>query len=301
MDFKIFIYHHLYRTEAIKAISTILQCCFDKNIQVFCLKDQYDILINHVDNRTLSNYLNIHAESTTEYNAIISIGGDGTLLRASKIAYKFNTPLIGINAGRLGFLAEGDLENIDFLISLIYSKQYHISEVYPIGAYYNNRRLGWGINEVTIEKAHKVSVIEVSVEVNGIKLFDMYCDGLICATQIGSTGYAFSAGGPIVWPSLECLIIIPINPHTINNRPCILPNSKDVIIKLPKQRYNAFLCFDGFQYIDLEKEAKIYIRKENKPLQIIRSKEFNFAHRLVNKLRQDPYGWSAYYEKNNKN
>jgi len=157
---------------------------------------------------------------------VIVLGGDGTLLRAAELARPAGTPLIGVNLGHVGFLAEAEPEGLSRTVDHLLAGEYRVEErmTLDVTARENGTELAstWALNEVTVEKAARERMVEVVIEVDGRPLSRWGCDGVVCATPTGSTAYAFSAGGPVVWPEVEALLMVPIAAHALFARPVVV-------------------------------------------------------------------------------
>jgi NAD+ kinase len=167
---------------------------------------------------------------------VIVLGGDGTLLRAAEIARPARTPLIGVNLGHIGFLAEAEPDGLGETVDRLVAGDYRVEERMTIDvlARDNGRELAstWALNEATVEKAARERMIEVVIEVDGRPLSRWGCDGVVCATPTGSTAYAFSAGGPVVWPEVEALLMVPISAHALFARPMVVSPRSVLAVEL---------------------------------------------------------------------
>nr|MDQ6935961.1 NAD kinase [Actinomycetota bacterium] len=167
--------------------------------------------------------------AAAECELAVVLGGDGTTLRAAELTHEAGTPLLGVNLGHVGFLAEAESEDIKSVIEAIVARRYTSEERLTIDvAVYRDNKLvqtTWALNEATVEKAARQRMLEVVVEVDGRPLSRWGCDGVVCATPTGSTAYNFSAGGPIVWPDVETLLLVPISAHALFARPLVVSPS----------------------------------------------------------------------------
>jgi NAD+ kinase len=167
---------------------------------------------------------------------VIVLGGDGTLLRAAEFARPAGTPLIGVNLGHVGFLAEAEPEGLSRAVDHLLAGEYRVEErmTLDVTARDNGAEIAstWALNEVTVEKAARERLVEVVVEVDGRPLSRWGCDGVVCATPTGSTAYAFSAGGPVVWPEVEALLMVPIAAHALFARPLMVSPRSVLAVEL---------------------------------------------------------------------
>jgi NAD+ kinase len=170
---------------------------------------------------------------------VIVLGGDGTLLRAAEFARPAGTPLIGVNLGHVGFLAEAEPEGLSRTVDHLVAGEYRVEErmTLDVTARDNGAEIAstWALNEVTVEKAARERMIEVVIEVDGRPLSRWGCDGVVCATPTGSTAYAFSAGGPVVWPEVEALLMVPIAAHALFARPLVVSPRSVLAVELPHE------------------------------------------------------------------
>ncbi|HSE10986.1 MAG TPA: NAD kinase, partial [Nocardioidaceae bacterium] len=166
----------------------------------------------------------------------VVIGGDGTILRAAELTRETGTPLLGVNLGHVGFLAEAEHDDVEFTIDAIVNRRYTSEERLTVDvAVYRDRELvahTWALNEASVEKAARERMLEVVVEVDGRPLSRWGCDGVVCATPTGSTAYNFSAGGPIVWPGVEALLIVPISAHALFARPMVVAPTSVIAVEV---------------------------------------------------------------------
>ena len=167
---------------------------------------------------------------------VIVLGGDGSLLRAAELARPSGTPLIGVNLGHVGFLAEAEPDGLTETVDALIANDYRVEERMTLevvvscdGAEFAR---GWALNEVSVEKAARERVIELIVEVDGRPLSRWGCDGVVCATPTGSTAYAFSAGGPVVWPEVEALLMVPLAAHALFARPIVVSPRSVIAVEL---------------------------------------------------------------------
>jgi NAD+ kinase len=226
----------------------------------------------------------------------IVIGGDGTILRAAEITHDRGTPLLGVNLGHVGFLAESEPEDVESTITAIVEGRYTSEERLTIDvAVYTDGELvtkTWALNEASVEKAARQRMLEVVVEVDGRPLSRFGCDGVVCATPTGSTAYNFSAGGPVVWPGVEALLMVPISAHALFARPLVVaPSSTLAVEVLARTEGAGVLWCDGRRTVDLSPGARIEVRRGERPVRFVRLHEAPFTDRLVAKFGLPVQGW----------
>jgi NAD+ kinase len=231
---------------------------------------------------------------------VIVLGGDGTLLRAAELSRPAKVPLIGVNLGHVGFLAEAEPEGLADLVTKVVARMYTVEERMTIDATVggNGSALvsSWALNEATVEKAARERMIEVITEVDGRPLSRWGCDGVVCSTPTGSTAYAFSAGGPVVWPDVEALLMVPISAHALFAPPMVVsPQSVLAMELIPGDGTSgAVLWCDGRRKVDLPPGARVEIRRGALPVLLARLHgpgPAGFTDRLVAKFGLPVAGW----------
>lgn len=233
---------------------------------------------------------------SAECELAVVIGGDGTILRAAELTHGTSTPLLGVNLGHVGFLAEAESEDVEKMIALIVERKYSSEERLTLDvSVYRDKELvetTWALNEAAVEKAARQRMLEVIVEVDGRPLSRFGCDGVVCATPTGSTAYNFSAGGPIVWPGVEALLMVPISAHALFARPMVVaPSSVLAVEVLAQTQVAGVLCCDGRRTVDLPPGARIEVRRGSSPVRLVRLHEAPFTDRLVAKFGLPVEGW----------
>ena len=225
---------------------------------------------------------------------VLVLGGDGTLLRAAEYARPYGVPLLGVNLGHVGFLAEIEPDNLDSTVSHVEARTYTVEERLTVDV--TVRRDGevvhtdWALNEATVEKASRARMVEVVAEVDGRPLSRYGCDGLVLATPTGSTAYAFSAGGPVVTPDVKALLLVPISAHALFARPIVVgPSSVIAVEVLPGG--GAVLFCDGRRTYDLAPGARVEVREGAHPVRLARIHPAPFTERLVGKFKLPIEGW----------
>lgn len=242
------------------------------------------------------------AAASADCELVVVIGGDGTILRAAEIARPTGTPLLGINLGHVGFLAEAEYDDLESTIEAILARRYTIEDrltldvtVHRDGEVVDRT---WALNEASVEKAARQRMIEVVVEVDGRPLSRWGCDGVVCATPTGSTAYNFSAGGPVVWPGVEALLMVPISAHALFARPLVVaPTSVLAVEVLARTEVSGVLWADGRRTVDLPPGARIEVRRGATPVRLVRLHEAPFTDRLVAKFGLPVDGWRGASER----
>lgn len=236
---------------------------------------------------------------------VVVIGGDGTILRAAELTRESGTPLLGINLGHVGFLAEAESEDLEATIEAIVERRYTAEDRLTIDVQvYQGKELvssTWALNEASVEKAARQRMLEVVVEIDGRPLSRWGCDGVVCATPTGSTAYNFSAGGPVVWPGVEALLMVPISAHALFARPMVVaPDSVLAVEVLAQTQGAGVLWCDGRRTVELPPGARIEVRRGSKPVRLVRLHQAPFTDRLVAKFDLPVEGWRGASERRRK-
>lgn len=226
----------------------------------------------------------------------VVLGGDGSILRAAEMMRHTDLPLIGVNLGHVGFLAESERTDLDETVDHIVNRTYSVEERMSVDVtvWSNGERLHhtWALNEASVEKGNREKMIEVVMEVDGRPLSTFGCDGIVMATPTGSTAYAFSGGGPIVWPEVEAMLLVPLSAHALFSRPMVTsPDSVLAVEILPATENYGVLWCDGRRSIDLLPGSRIEVRRSRKPVRLARIHPAPFSERLVNKFELPTRGW----------
>jgi NAD+ kinase len=241
----------------------------------------------------------LHAVPTDERAAagvelVLVFGGDGTLLRAAELARPAGAPLLGVNLGHIGFLAEAEQSGLAETVDRILDRRYRVRDRMTVDVSVTSDgsvQSNWAVNDISVEKVSREHMIELVVEVDGRPLSRWGCDGVICATPTGSTAYAFSVGGPVVWPDLSALLVLPISAHALFNRPLVVSPESVVAIELVPETSAAVLFCDGRRSVELPAGARIEVRRGHAPLRLVRLWDEPFADRLVAKFDLPVQGW----------
>lgn len=233
---------------------------------------------------------------------VLVIGGDGTILRAAELTHESGTPVLGVNLGHVGFLAEAEYEDLELTIEAIVGRRYTIEDrlTLDVTVHRDGEVIAhtWALNEASVEKAARERMLEVVVEVDGRPLSRWGCDGVVCATPTGSTAYNFSAGGPIVWPGVEALLMVPLSAHALFARPMVVaPTSVLAVEVLARTDGYGVLWADGRRAFDLPPGARIEVRRGLTPVRLVRLHEAPFTDRLVAKFGLSVEGWRGSAER----
>jgi NAD+ kinase len=269
------------RPEARELTKKICSWCVERGLAVYIEKD-LNIITNQVH---LADPLSLIVSA----EAIVVLGGDGTLQSVARIPASEKVLIIPVNLGGLGFLTEIRAEEIFTLLEQIIAGRYTIDSrmllevvLFRNGVPHETHRI---LNDVVINKGAMARIIDLETTVNGLYLNTFKSDGLIICTPTGSTAYSLSAGGPIIYPSLRCISITPICPHTLTNRPIILPDNSVVQVRLKSEQEDVFLTMDGQIGIRLQKEDYIEVKKSGSSMSLVKSPFCDYFEVLKEKLR----------------
>ncbi|HVE74156.1 MAG TPA: NAD kinase [Mycobacteriales bacterium] len=226
---------------------------------------------------------------------VVVLGGDGTILRAAEVAHAAGVPLLGVNLGRVGFLAETDPRDLEVTVDRILAKDYRVEErmtlaisVLQDGAVVDT---GWALNECSVEKGSRERMLEVVVEVDGRPLSRWGCDGVVAATPTGSTAYAFSAGGPVVWPQVAALLVVPISAHALFARPMVTSPESVIAVEVLASGAEGIVSCDGRRTRRLPHGARVEVRRGAAPVLLARMQDGPFTDTLVRKFALPVDGW----------
>lgn len=226
----------------------------------------------------------------------IVVGGDGTILLAAEITRGSSAPLLGINHGHVGFLAESEKDDLAWTVAKVLSGEYDVDErlVLDVRVLESGKETfhTFALNEATVEKASRARMIEVSLEVDERPLSTFGADGVVIATPTGSTAYSFSAGGPIVWPEVEALLMVPLSAHALFSRPIVVgPSSVLAVELLERSLAGAVLWCDGRRGVDIHPGARVVVKASSEPIRLARLHPGPFTDRLVQKFSLPVTGW----------
>ena len=229
-----------------------------------------------------------HTDLHSGFDMLISIGGDGTILRAATLVRGSGIPILGVNAGRLGFLASVQKESIANFLQLVLEKKYTLSprtllSVDCIPENKDIQALNFAMNEISVSRKDTTSMITIETSLNGEFLNSYWADGLIIATPTGSTGYSMSCGGPILTPDVKSLVITPIAPHNLNARPLVIPDKTEIRLKVSGREENYLLSLDS-RISSVKNDSVLIIKKTPFKINMIEIQEETFLKTLRNKL-----------------
>jgi NAD+ kinase len=282
---------HTGRPEALRAVRDAAQRFLDAGVGVRVLADE-------AADMALPGATPVAADlgAAQGCELVVVFGGDGTLLRAAELARPSGTPLLGVNLGHVGFLAEAEPDDLAATVDRIVTRNYEVEErmtidvVVKVDNAVTHR--SWALNEASVEKGSRQRMLEVVIEVDDRPLSRWGCDGVVFATPTGSTAYAFSAGGPVVWPAVDALLLVPISAHALFARPLVTsPQSVLAVEVLSDTETAGVLWCDGRRTVSLPSGARIEARRGELPVRLARLHSAPFTDRLVAKFDLPVRGW----------
>jgi NAD+ kinase len=234
------------------------------------------------------------AEVLDVIELVVVLGGDGTILRAAEVVRRGAVPVLGVNLGHVGFLAEAERDDLADTVQRIAQRRYDVEERMTLDVLVelDGQTIGstWAINEASIEKLSRERMIDIVLEVDDRPVTEFGCDGVVLATPTGSTAYAFSAGGPVVWPEVEALLIVPISAHALFARPLVVAPTSVPAVEIISAT-GAVLWCDGRRSIDLPVGSRVEVRRSPHSVRLARLARPPFTDRLVAKFELPVNGW----------
>jgi NAD+ kinase len=226
---------------------------------------------------------------------VLGLGGDGTVLRAAELARNADIPVLGVNLGRIGFLAEAEADAIDTVLEHVVARSYRIEDRLTLDIAVRVKgeviSRGWALNDASLEKGPRLGVLGVVLEVDGRPVSTFGCDGVLVSTPTGSTAYAFSAGGPVLWPDLEALLVVPNNAHALFARPMVTSPDASIAIEIEAEEHDAVVFCDGRREMLVPAGGRLEVRRCEVSVKWARLDSAPFTDRLVRKFRLPVTGW----------
>ncbi len=285
---KIAIYGQYYQSTSKDSIRTLLEFLVQREVAVFiesdflkCIREEDEDIL---DFKTFNTFKNLDSS----YDLLISIGGDGTILRAITYVRNLGIPIVGINTGRLGFLATIQVNQIEKAMASILEKRYRISErtLLSIETNPENNDLlqtNFALNEIAVSRKNTTSMITVSTHLNNEFLTSYWADGLIVSTPTGSTGYSLSCGGPVISPDANNFVLTPIAPHNLSARPLVIPDDTEIKLKVDGREDDYLISLDS-RIATLPKAAIVTIKKADFKIKMVELLDESFIDTLRKKL-----------------
>jgi NAD+ kinase len=293
---------HTGRAEATETARRVEKVLSDNNIGLRVLSaeavDRGPVPLGPDDMRALGvdvALVDADPDAADGCELVIGLGGDGTFLRAAELARNANVPVLGINLGRIGFLAEAETEAIDSVLEHVVARSYRLEERLTLDITVRLKgevvSRGWALNEASLEKGPRLGVLGVVLEVDGRPVSTFGCDGVLVSTPTGSTAYAFSAGGPIMWPDLEALLVVPNNAHALFARPMVTSPDAHIAVEIEADGHDALVFCDGRREMRVPAGARLEVQRCDVSVKWARLDSAPFTDRLVRKFRLPVTGW----------
>ncbi|PRQ12009.1 NAD kinase [Corynebacterium sp. 13CS0277] len=237
-----------------------------------------------------------HASAARGCELVLVLGGDGTFLRAADLAYQVDLPVLGINLGHVGFLAEWESDSLEEAIRRVIDRDYRVEDRMTLqvtvrGADGEVSGRNWALNEVSVENTNRRGVLDATLEIDGEPVSSFGCDGVLVSTPTGSTAYAFSAGGPVLWPELDAILVVPNNAHALFAKPLVVSPQSRVAIESNSDTSPALAIMDGFRDLHMPPGSRVEVARGERPVRWVRLDESTFTERLVQKFRLPVVGW----------
>ena len=292
---RILVVSHTGRSESLAAAVEVCRQLIAAGVMPVTNPTERDDIVAATDDMEALQTLGVDVQ-LGEVELVIVLGGDGTILRAAELVRGSSVPLLGVNLGHVGFLAESEKDDLTDTVRRAVARDYLVEERMTLAVrvkvdsevIYET----WALNEATVEKASRERMIEVVIEVDGRPLSTFGCDGVVMSTPTGSTAYAFSAGGPVVWPSLDAMLLVPLSPHALFARPLVVgPDSVFAVEVLDRTQGTGVLWCDGRRQHDLPRGARVVVRRSPVPVRLARLNPGPFTDRLVRKFALPTRGW----------
>ena len=293
---------HTGRDEATETARRVEKVLGDKGIALRALSaeavDRGSLHLAPDDMRAMGVEIEVvdaDAHAAEGCELVLVLGGDGTFLRAAELARNAGIPVLGVNLGRIGFLAEAEADAIDLVLEHVIARDYRVEErlTLDIVVRQGGRVIeqGWALNEASLEKGPRLGVLGVVVEIDGRPVSTFGCDGVLVSTPTGSTAYAFSAGGPVLWPDLEAILVVPNNAHALFGRPMFTSPDAMIAIETEASGNDALVFCDGRREMLVPAGGRLEVTRCGTPVKWARLDSAPFTDRLVRKFRLPVTGW----------
>ncbi|RRJ85665.1 NAD kinase [Gulosibacter macacae] len=294
---RVLIISHFAREEAIEASLNVIRMLDERGI-VPVLEDdsQCELLENDAQPLPESvQLLTIDCE-IGDCELVIVLGGDGTILRGVEIARPGDVPVLGVNLGHVGFLAESERDSLIAVIESVAAREYDVEERLAIDIFVEDeqgvQKTGWALNEASIEKGNRERMLDVVIDIDGEPLSSFGCDGVLLSTPTGSTAYSFSAGGPVVWPQVEAMLVVPVSAHALFAKPLVVAPDSVIGLEIhPRDGSAAVVWCDGRRSLELPSGTRITGTRSKQPVKLARLHQAPFTTRLVKKFQLPIVGW----------
>ncbi len=286
---------HTGRTESLEAASAVISRLVEEGVTPVQLESERRDLAAFAPDLG-HEVISFESVEPDCLELVVVLGGDGTILRAAELVRGTTVPLLGVNLGHVGFLAEAEREDLGETIRRALAREYQVEERMTIDVRVvvagETVYESWALNEATVEKASRERMLELVIEIGGRPLSAFGCDGAVVATPTGSTAYAFSAGGPIVWPNIDAMLVVPLAAHALFARPLVVAPTSMLAIEVQRRTDGVGVLFcDGRRAHDLAPGARVEVARSATPVRLARLARGAFTDRLVRKFDLPVTGW----------
>ncbi|MDN5686959.1 MAG: NAD kinase [Brachybacterium sp.] len=301
------LYVHTGRRGALSAMLTVLEELTRRDVRGVVVDEQVDEIMALPEDAAPPKLLTFLTNGGVDVLDAVSaadlvelgivLGGDGTILRALEAVREADVPVHGVNLGHVGFLAESEVEDLSITVARLLDGDYEIEkraalDVHVLDADDHPVEEHWALNEASLEKADRLKMINVAIEIDGRPVSSFGCDGVVLSTSTGSTAYAFSAGGPVIWPEVDAMLLIPLAAHALFARPLVLGRSSEAAIEMTlDNREDGILTLDGRRTAAITAGMRVETRLSEQSVRLVRLSATPFADRLVEKFQLPVVGW----------
>ncbi|MCG7296789.1 NAD kinase [Corynebacterium afermentans] len=287
---------HLFRASNIDSAARAAQLLQQAGIEVRLLEqEQMDVIET---NPVLCGLTRAKADDSAAVGCelVLVLGGDGTFLRAASYARAQDIPVLGINLGHVGFLAEGEASSLEKVVGQVIDRSYRVVErmtldVSVLGEGGEVLGHSWALNECSIENSDRTRVLDATLEVDFRPVSSFGCDGVLISTPTGSTAYAFSAGGPVMWPQLEAILVVPNNAHALFAKPLVVAPTSTVAVESERQTTQATAVMDGQRRLTVPAGSRVEVVRGERGVRWVRLDDRPFTDKLVDKFQLPVSGW----------
>lgn len=301
------LYVHTGRRAALRAMLTVLEELRRRGVRAVVVDEQVDEILSLPEEEAPPRLLTFLTNGGVDVLDAVSaadavelgivLGGDGTILRALEAVREADVPVHGVNLGHVGFLAESEVEDLSITVARLLDGDYEIEkrstlDIAVLDQHDEQIAHHWALNEASLEKADRQKMINVAIEIDGRPVSSFGADGVLLSTPTGSTAYAFSAGGPVIWPEVDAMMLIPLAAHALFARPLVLGRSSEIAVEMTvDNREDAILTLDGRRGEDIVAGMRIEARLSEHSVRLVRLAPTPFADRLVEKFQLPVVGW----------
>ncbi|WP_166984517.1 NAD kinase [Paramicrobacterium fandaimingii] len=290
----ILVVSHTGRADSIEAAANVMRQLRESGIRPVLVEEEREQLLRA--GADIEGVDTLDGEHVDDLELVMVLGGDGTILRAAELVRDHAVPMLGVNLGHVGFLAELERDDLANAVQRVVARDYGVEERMTLDV---SVTIGgdvvyetWALNEATVEKASRERMLELVVQVDQRPLVSFGADGVVISTPTGSTAYNFSAGGPIIWPTVEAITLVPLSAHALFAKPIVIaPDSTLAIDVLGRSDGIGVLWCDGRRTFELEPGSRVNVERSDTPVKLARLHDSPFTDRLVRKFHLPVSGW----------